>query len=140
MWRRNAVRSIMASPRAREPAHNRNESVSTACLEAQRKFRTKRIVREQCPVPNSVWTEPLAGRPTVAGCALPGTAKNQKQYCISCMLLKPTVLMTLSELQLATIYNVCHSERSEESLFSAAQTEERFLASLGMTEESLHKP
>ena len=42
---------------------------------------------EHWPGPLSVWTGPPAGRPTVAGCALPGAAKNQKRYCVWCRLL-----------------------------------------------------
>jgi len=46
-----------------------------------------RIFREQCPVLNFDWTEPLAGRPTVAGCALPGTAKikNGSAFGAACL-------------------------------------------------------
>jgi hypothetical protein len=77
------------SPRTGTGTQSESESVSTACLEAQRKFRIQRIVREHCPVPNSVWTEPLAGRPTVAGCALPGTAKIKYglAFVAACLLL-----------------------------------------------------
>jgi hypothetical protein len=45
-------------------------------------------------------------------------------------------LATISALHLARYKNLCHFERSEESLFSWIRNKERFLASLGMTNKS----
>jgi len=68
-------------PRTGTGTQSESESVSTACLEAQQECRVSRNSCEHWPGPPSVWTGPLAGRPTVAGCALPGAAKSKNLLC-----------------------------------------------------------
>src|ERR1019366_5360065 len=63
-------------PRTGTGTRPESESISTACLEARRGVRKKRILRAS---DGPIRTGPLAGRPTVAGCALPGTAKNKNE-------------------------------------------------------------